>query len=82
MWYRLCPRGEFWGNLGYVYVEKGNNALMMESMCSWATPKAWTEHNFACDEGARSHCVFCSFVRMAGAANASAWPGALGWLRC
>eukprot|EP01052_Picozoa_sp_SAG31_P001409 SAG31_NODE_48_length_30945_cov_16.254263_9_plen_119_part_00 len=43
--------GEFWGDMGYVYVEKGNNALMMESMCSWATPKAWTEHNFACDEG-------------------------------
>eukprot|EP01051_Picozoa_sp_SAG22_P005042 SAG22_NODE_288_length_12949_cov_163.316265_12_plen_213_part_00 len=39
--------GEFWGDMGYVYVEKGNNALMLESMCSWATPKAWTEKNFA-----------------------------------
>ena len=43
--------GEFYGDLGYVYVEKGNNALMMEEMCNWATPAAWTEHNFPCDEG-------------------------------
>jgi len=43
--------GEFWGDMGYVYVEKGKNALLLESMCSWATPKAWTEKNFACDEG-------------------------------
>jgi len=43
--------GEFWGEMGYVYVEKGNNALMMESSCGWATPKTWTEHNTPCDEG-------------------------------
>jgi cathepsin X len=43
--------GEFWGNMGYVYVEKGNNALKMESSCGWATPGTWTEHNTPCFEG-------------------------------
>jgi len=39
------------GNMGYVNVEKGKNALLLESSCSWATPKAWTETNKACEEG-------------------------------
>ena len=43
--------GEAYGQMGYVYVEKGNNALMLEEMCSWATPKTFTTDNFPCDEG-------------------------------
>jgi len=39
------------GNMGYVYVEKGHNALQLESSCAWATPGAWTEHNVPCFEG-------------------------------
>merc|ERR1719353_1652041 len=35
--------GEYWGEMGYIRVEKGNNALQLESQCSWAVPKAWTE---------------------------------------
>merc|ERR1712072_700953 len=35
--------GEYWGEMGYIRVEKGNNALQLESQCSWAVPKTWTE---------------------------------------
>jgi len=42
--------GEFWGDMGYVYVEKGNNALQLESMCAWAVPGAFTTKNFPCNE--------------------------------
>lgn len=43
--------GEAYGDMGYVYVEKGNNALMLEEMCNWATPGTFTTDNFPCDEG-------------------------------
>lgn len=42
--------GEFWGEMGYIRVAKGNNALHLEEQCSWAVPAAWTEHNFPCFE--------------------------------
>merc|ERR1712006_83489 len=35
--------GEYWGEMGYIRVEKGNNALALETQCAWAVPKAWTE---------------------------------------
>jgi cathepsin X len=58
--------GEYWGEMGYVRVEKGNNALQLESQCAWAVPDKWTEgslgasNNFPCFEdgtncGSRSH---------------------------
>jgi len=34
--------GEYWGNMGYIYVEKGNNALHLEDQCAWATVKEFT----------------------------------------
>lgn len=43
--------GEFWGDMGYVYVEKGHNALYLESQCAWATVKDFTDPNFPCYEG-------------------------------
>jgi len=43
--------GEYWGDMGYVYVEKGNNALFLESSCAWAVPKAFTTSNYPCYEG-------------------------------
>jgi cathepsin X len=43
--------GEFWGDMGYIYVEKGNNALQLESQCAWAVPGAFTTKNFPCNEG-------------------------------
>merc|ERR1711998_323559 len=48
--------GEYWGEMGYVRVEKGNNALQLESQCAWAVPDKWTEgslgasNNFPCFE--------------------------------
>merc|ERR1712196_412349 len=46
--------GEFWGEMGYVRVAKGNNALMLEEQCSWAVPNAFTAWdstpNYACYE--------------------------------
>lgn len=43
--------GEYWGEFGYVRVEKGNNALNLEEDCAWATIAAWTENNYPCYEG-------------------------------
>jgi cathepsin X len=43
--------GEYWGDMGYVYVEKGNNALSLESQCAWATVKDFTDINYPCYEG-------------------------------
>ena len=42
--------GEYWGELGYFRIVRGENQLDIESSCSWATPGQWTEHNFACWE--------------------------------
>jgi len=43
--------GEFWGDMGYLYVEKGNNVLDLEESCAWAVPGAFTTSNFPCYEG-------------------------------
>merc|ERR1711988_1198207 len=58
--------GEYWGEMGYVRVEKGNNALQLETQCAWAVPDKWTEGtlgdstNYPCYDdgtncGSRSH---------------------------
>ena len=50
----MVYRGEYWGEMGYARVEKGNNALLLEQSCSWAVPKTWTapegRMNFPCHE--------------------------------
>lgn len=49
--------GEYWGEMGYVRVAKGNNALHLEEQCSWAVPATFTSAsaggnmNFPCYEG-------------------------------
>jgi cathepsin X len=47
--------GEYWGDMGYVYVEKGNNALHLEEECAWAKVQSYTsseQHNqINCFEG-------------------------------
>ena len=41
--------GEYWGEMGYARVEKGNNALLLESSCSWAVSSPTTANsNAAC----------------------------------
>merc|ERR1719231_352442 len=48
--------GEYWGEMGYVRVEKGNNALHLEDQCAWAVPDKFTggyleeSTNFRCYE--------------------------------
>jgi cathepsin X len=42
--------GEYWGEMGYIRVAKGNNALHLEEQCAWAVPEHWTENNFPCNE--------------------------------
>jgi len=34
--------GEYWGEMGYIRVEMGNNALHLEDQCSWAVPDKFT----------------------------------------
>jgi len=48
--------GEYWGEMGYVRVAKGNNALHLEEQCAWAVPHTWTESNFPCNEDG-SNCL-------------------------
>jgi hypothetical protein len=47
--------GEYWGEMGYIRVEMGNNALHLEEDCAWAVPKDFTAQemspNFPCGEG-------------------------------
>eukprot|EP01061_Rhynchopus_euleeides_P017445 TRINITY_DN28_c0_g1_i3.p1 TRINITY_DN28_c0_g1~~TRINITY_DN28_c0_g1_i3.p1 ORF type:complete len:340 (+),score=125.71 TRINITY_DN28_c0_g1_i3:54-1073(+) len=44
--------GEYWGEMGYFRVSRGGGKdLCLEtSGCNWATPKAWTETNYPCNE--------------------------------
>merc|ERR1711865_847596 len=37
--------GEYWGEMGYIRVKKGVNALQLETGCSWASVKSFTELN-------------------------------------
>jgi cathepsin X len=48
--------GEYWGEMGYVRVEKGNNALQLESQCAWGVPAAFTTKNTPCYENGEN-CV-------------------------
>ena len=43
--------GEYWGDMGYMYLKLGENQLGIESECAWAVPGSWTEHNVPCSEG-------------------------------
>jgi len=43
--------GEYWGEMGYVYVEKGNDSAALEEACAWAVPGDFTTSNFPCYEG-------------------------------
>jgi cathepsin X len=42
--------GEYWGEMGYVRVEKGNNALHLEEQCAYAVVGSYTESNYPCYE--------------------------------
>merc|ERR1719482_549138 len=50
--------GEYWGEMGFIRVEKGNNALQLETQCAWAVPDTFTggmagtasSQNFRCYE--------------------------------
>jgi cathepsin X len=42
--------GEYWGDMGYMYLKLGENQLGIESECSWAVPNNWSENNVPCSE--------------------------------
>ena len=46
--------GEYWGDMGFVYVAFGS--LLIESQCSWARVKYFTINNHPCYEGGEN-CV-------------------------
>ncbi|GMI01626.1 hypothetical protein TrLO_g11100 [Triparma laevis f. longispina] len=48
--------GEYWGEMGFFRIDRGNNSLDMESSCAWATPKEYTVVNYACYENG-SNCI-------------------------
>jgi len=37
--------GEYWGEMGYIFVEKGKNALHLEEECAWATVGSFTDRS-------------------------------------
>ena len=41
--------GEFWGEMGFFRIERGND-LCLNTACAWSTPGAFTETNFPCNE--------------------------------
>lgn len=45
--------GEYWGEMGYIRVKKGNNDLGLESQCAWATVRSFTDlsNQVHCHEG-------------------------------
>ena len=42
--------GHYWGEMGYIRVEMGQNILGLEGEVAWATPGSWTEINYPCAE--------------------------------
>ena len=40
--------GEYWGEMGFFYIEMGFNLLGIGSEIAWATPGSWTNHNTPC----------------------------------
>jgi len=42
--------GEYWGDMGYFYIEIGKNILGIESIITWATPGSFTVANKPCAE--------------------------------
>lgn len=50
-WHVRNSWGEYWGEMGYIRVEKGNNALKLEEQCAWAEVGSFTEFNYPCAEG-------------------------------
>jgi cathepsin X len=48
--------GEYWGEMGFFRIDRGNNSLDLESACAWATPGQYTVQNTACWEDG-SNCV-------------------------
>jgi cathepsin X len=54
-WIARNSWGQYWGELGYFRIAMGHNSLGIESEIAWATPGAFTVHNFPCNEDA-SNC--------------------------
>jgi len=44
--------GEAWGDMGFMLLERGQNAAGVEDECVWAVPDKYTERNFPCHEDA------------------------------
>jgi len=42
--------GQFWGEMGYIRLVKGQDQLSVEEDCDWAVPGSWTVANMPCDE--------------------------------
>jgi len=48
--------GEFWGEMGYIRLVKGQDQLSIEDSCYWAVPGSWTTVNKPCYEDG-SNCL-------------------------
>lgn len=53
-WYVRNSWGQYWGEMGYMRIEAGKNLLGLEGEVAWATPGAFTVHNFPCHEDGKN----------------------------
>jgi hypothetical protein len=54
-------QGQYWGEMGYFRILAGHNSLGIELEAAWATPGAFTVHNFPCYEDG-GNCVKTQYV--------------------
>ena len=53
--------GAYWGEMGFFRLKRNENQLGVETLCSWATPLAFTQRNQPCDvDGA--NCAAAAWV--------------------
>jgi len=49
-WLARNSWGEYWGEMGFFKIKRGENQQGIESGCSWAAVDSWSVHNYPCYE--------------------------------
>uniref|UniRef100_A0A7R9SWC0 Peptidase C1A papain C-terminal domain-containing protein n=1 Tax=Polyblepharides amylifera TaxID=1486889 RepID=A0A7R9SWC0_9CHLO len=49
-WHVRNSWGEYWGEMGFFRIKRGENTLKIEVECAWVTPGKWSSTNYPCWE--------------------------------